>query len=136
MQKVHNLNSSQKDTDYLIFDKRFRYSTALVKVDTKDYALPQTRQRCYLLVYKLHGDEDEDDDLAPYFQHLVTHLKEPVKVRSGKERSVELRGLVYGISTSVFESSVRDSAAADFAAISNAVSASFFVTRFARRSIL
>ena len=32
-------------------------------------------------MYKLHEDEDEDedDDLGPYFQHLVSHLKEPVK---------------------------------------------------------
>ncbi|GMH56832.1 hypothetical protein TrLO_g11280 [Triparma laevis f. longispina] len=85
LKKVHSLKAEKPETtkkgdrprtDYLIFEKPCQYKTHLVKVDTKDYGLPQTRQRCYLLVYKT--DED-DDDLGYYYEHLVRHLKEPVK---------------------------------------------------------
>eukprot|EP00519_Triparma_laevis_P015236 CAMPEP_0182492916 /NCGR_PEP_ID=MMETSP1321-20130603/1957_1 /TAXON_ID=91990 /ORGANISM="Bolidomonas sp., Strain RCC1657" /LENGTH=558 /DNA_ID=CAMNT_0024695551 /DNA_START=172 /DNA_END=1848 /DNA_ORIENTATION=- len=85
IKKAHSLKADkptskkkgdEPQTDYLIFEKPCKYKTHLVKVDTKDYGLPQTRQRCYLLVYKT---DDDKDDLGVYYEKLVRHLEEPVK---------------------------------------------------------
>ena len=75
--KAHKcVNVSGTETDILVFEKPCTYCTQLVKVDTKDFGLPQTRQRCYLLVYKT---DNPNDDLGEYYSCLVEHLKSPVK---------------------------------------------------------
>ena len=70
--KEHGINL---DEDILVMEKRARYCTHLIKLDTKDYGLPQTRNRQYLFVWK---SDDPSDNLGEYFQLLMDHLKTPV----------------------------------------------------------
>jgi hypothetical protein len=42
MAKKHNINLN---ADTLVMEKKYRYCTHLSKLDTKDYGLPQTRNR-------------------------------------------------------------------------------------------
>ena len=58
------------------------------------------------------------------------------QVRSGKERSDELRWSVHMTPTTIADTSVRNFAAADFSAVSNAINETPFATRFARYSVL
>ena len=77
--KEYNLVvKSEAETDILIFKKPCTYCTVAVKVDTKDFGLPQTRNRTYMFVYKVE-DGKFDDDMGEYFTRLVEHLKSPVK---------------------------------------------------------
>jgi hypothetical protein len=70
--KTHRINM---DEDTLVLEKKARYCTYLVKLDTKDYGLPQTRNRKYLFVWL---SDDPDDDLGSYFQEILDHLKTPL----------------------------------------------------------
>eukprot|EP00934_Nitzschia_sp_Nitz4_P001526 Nitzschia sp. Nitz4//scaffold16_size188269//113894//121049//NITZ4_001800-RA/size188269-processed-gene-0.61-mRNA-1//1//CDS//3329538544//1526//frame0 len=63
------------DADILVFRKKANYCTHLCKVDTKEYGLPQTRNRKYLYIWK---SDDPDDDLGEYFQEILDHLKTPL----------------------------------------------------------
>ena len=42
MAKQHNINLKM---DTLVMEKKARYCTRLIKLDTKEYGLPQTRNR-------------------------------------------------------------------------------------------
>lgn len=55
--------------------KKARYCTQLVRIDTKEYGLPQTRNRRYLFIWR---SDDPDDDLGEYFQEILEHLKTPL----------------------------------------------------------
>lgn len=68
----HNINL---DADTLVFEKKARYCTYLCKVDTKDYGLPQTRNRKYLYIWR---SDDPDDDLGEYFKEIMDYLKTPL----------------------------------------------------------
>jgi site-specific DNA-cytosine methylase len=70
--KEHGINLNE---DILVMEKRARYCTYLIKLDTKDYGLPQTRNRQYLFVWK---SDDPSDNLGEYFQLLMDHLKTPL----------------------------------------------------------
>jgi hypothetical protein len=71
-------NGISKQDDTLFFKTECMYCTHIVTVDTKDYGLPQTRMRTYMLVWRPVKD-NVDDDLGVYWEHLVTFLKSPVR---------------------------------------------------------
>lgn len=60
--------------DVLVMEKKARYRTHLVKLDTKEYGLPQTRNRGYMFVWRT---DDPSDNLGEYFQLIMDHLKTP-----------------------------------------------------------
>ena len=60
----------------LVFETPCTYCTRTIKVDTKEFALPQTRQRTYMLVWKPRNG-DITDDLGDYFIDIANHLKSP-----------------------------------------------------------
>lgn len=70
-------NISKKD-DTLVFETECRYCTRILKVDTKEFGLPQTRMRTYMFVWQPEND-DTLDDLGDYWVHLVRHLQSPVR---------------------------------------------------------
>ncbi|CAJ1936311.1 unnamed protein product [Cylindrotheca closterium] len=70
--KKHKINL---DGDTLVLDKKARYCTHLCKLDTKEYGLPQTRNRKYLFIWR---SDEPDDDLGEYFQEILDHLKTPL----------------------------------------------------------
>uniref|UniRef100_A0A7S4I449 Helicase ATP-binding domain-containing protein n=1 Tax=Odontella aurita TaxID=265563 RepID=A0A7S4I449_9STRA len=72
MAKCHKINLND---DTLVLFKKARYRTHLCKVDTKEYGLPQTRQRKYLFIWR---SDDPSDDLGTYFQQILDHLKTPL----------------------------------------------------------
>jgi len=72
MAKEHGINLN-KDT--LVLQKKARYCTYLIKLDTKEYGLPQTRNRKYLFIWR---SDDPEDDLGTYFQSIMDHLKTPL----------------------------------------------------------
>jgi site-specific DNA-cytosine methylase len=69
---AHSINLDQ---DILVMEKKTRYCTNLCKLDTKEYGLPQTRNRKYLFGWK---SDDPDDDLGIYIDILMGHLKTPL----------------------------------------------------------
>ena len=72
MAKKHGIDLN---ADTLVLEKKVRYCTHLCKVDTKNYGLPQTRNRKYLFIWR---SDDPDDDLGDYFQEILDHLKTPL----------------------------------------------------------
>lgn len=70
--KLHKINL---DKDVLVMDKETSYCTHLCKLDTKDYGLPQTRNRKYLFGWK---SDDPHDDLGVFIDLLMGHLKTPL----------------------------------------------------------
>lgn len=70
--KEHNINL---EMDTLVLEKKARYHTHLVRVDTKKYGLPQTRNRKYLFVWR---SDDPNDDLGKYMQEIMDYLKTPL----------------------------------------------------------
>jgi hypothetical protein len=68
-------NGISKEDDTLVLDVPIRYHTAKLKVDTKHYGLPQTRNRMYLFVWQ----EEDGEDLGEYWKLLVEHMKSPVR---------------------------------------------------------
>lgn len=72
MCKKHKINL---EADTLVMEKQARYCTRLIKVDTKDFGIPQTRQRKYLFIWR---SDDPDDDLGDYFTEIVEYLKTPL----------------------------------------------------------
>ena len=70
--KKHKINL---ETDTLVLKKKARYATRLVKLDTKDYGLPQTRNRKYLFIWR---SDSPDDDLGEYFHEILQYLEAPL----------------------------------------------------------
>lgn len=70
--KEHGINLEE---DILVMEKKARYCTHLIRLDTKEYGLPQTRNRQYLFVWR---SDDPADDLGDYFQLIMDHLKTPL----------------------------------------------------------
>ena len=70
--RKHKINL---EADTLVMEKKARYCTHLCKLDTKDYGLPQTRNRKYLFIWR---SDKPDDDLGEYFQDIMDHLKTPL----------------------------------------------------------
>lgn len=77
-------NGISKKDDTLVFETECTYCTKILKVDTKDFGLPQTRMRTYLLAHRPDDDDDIDDDdidddLGDYWECIVRHLQSPVR---------------------------------------------------------
>jgi site-specific DNA-cytosine methylase len=70
--RLHKINLDQ---DMLVMEKKIRYCTNLCKLDTKEYGLPQTRNRKYLFGWK---SDDPEDDLGIYIDIIMVHLKTPL----------------------------------------------------------
>lgn len=68
-----------RKADLLVFVTPCTYCTCIQKVYTKNFGLPQTRQRTYMFVWKADDPNNYDDDLGVYRQALVQYLKNPVK---------------------------------------------------------
>lgn len=75
LEDLLKFNAISKENDTLVFDVPIRYNTAKMKMDTKLFGLPQTRNRTYLFVWR----EEEGNDLGEYWKLLVEHLKSPVR---------------------------------------------------------
>lgn len=71
-------NGMSRDQDTIVFETECTYCTQIVKVDTKEFGLPQTRERTYMFVWRPE-DDNVDDDLGDYWKAIVQHLKSPVK---------------------------------------------------------
>ena len=71
-------NKISKATDTLVFETECNFCTQLVKVDTKKYGLPQTRERTYMFVWR-PTDDDINDDLGQYWAQIVKYLESPAK---------------------------------------------------------
>jgi len=71
-------NGISKADDTLVFKTPCVYCTQLVKVDSKEFGLPQTRQRVYMFVWRPRNDNIHDD-LGKHFVQIVNFLKSPVK---------------------------------------------------------
>lgn len=72
----HNGINKKNDTLYLETD--VVYCTHWLKVDTKEFGLPQTRERTYMFVWQ-PDDSNVDDDLGKYWQAVVEYLQFPVR---------------------------------------------------------
>ena len=72
----HNDISFEDDT--LVFETGVTYCAHYMKMDTKEYGLPQTRNRTYLFVWQ-PDNEEFDDDLGEYWEAIVKFLKSPVR---------------------------------------------------------
>ena len=71
-------NNISKENDTLVFKTECTYCTEIVKVDTKHFGLPQTRERTYMFVWQ-PDDGDVHDDLGEYWKQIVEYLKSPVR---------------------------------------------------------
>jgi hypothetical protein len=60
-------NGIKKANDTLVLETPCTYCTHIVKVDTKDYGLPQTRNRTYMFVWQ-PNDDNVYDDLGFYWE--------------------------------------------------------------------
>jgi len=72
-------NGINRKQDTLVFKVPVTYCTHWVKVDSKEYGVPQTRQRTYMFVWQPDKEGDVNDDLGQYWEALVKHLKSPVR---------------------------------------------------------
>jgi len=78
LKELMEKNKIIKKTDTLVFDTPCTYCTHTLKVDTKEYGLPQTRMRTYMFVWKPE-DGSVDDDLGEYWEAIVKFVKSPVR---------------------------------------------------------
>jgi hypothetical protein len=67
LEELMKENNVSKKDDTLVFQTPCTYCTHIVKVDTKDYGLPQTRQRKYMFIWKPKNN-DVHDDLGYYWE--------------------------------------------------------------------
>ena len=81
MTKLIKHNGISKDKDTLVFETPGTYHTHYIKVDTKKFGLPQTRNRTYMFVWQtqLADGTFEPDDLGVYWEQLVRFLESPVR---------------------------------------------------------
>jgi len=78
LNELMKYNGIKKASDTLVLETPCTYCTHTVRVDTKDYGLPQTRNRTYMLVWQ-PDDDDVHDDLGFYWEAIVRYLKSPVR---------------------------------------------------------
>jgi site-specific DNA-cytosine methylase len=78
LEELMAYNRISKQNDTLVFQTECTFCTQTVKVDTKDFGLPQTRNRTYMFVWR-PDDDDIHDDLGQYWVEIVKHLKSPVR---------------------------------------------------------
>lgn len=73
------IDTGKKSKDMLVFDTPCTFCTAVLKVDTKHYGLPQTRERTYMFVWQPEDPQDYIDDLGEYWKAIFKFLESPVK---------------------------------------------------------
>jgi hypothetical protein len=73
--KTYGIN---KATDTLVFETPCAYCTHTMKVDSKLYGLPQTRQRVYMFVWRPEKD-NVNDDLGDYWEAIFQFLQSPAR---------------------------------------------------------
>ncbi len=78
LDQLMKVNGISKKDDTLVLDTPCTYCTKQVTVDTKQYGLPQTRNRGYMFVWRPEND-DVHDDLGIYFEAIVEFLKAPCR---------------------------------------------------------
>lgn len=72
-------NDISKSSDTLVFDTGgATFCAHYIKVDTKMYGLPQTRNRVYMFVWQ-PDDGNIHDNLGIYMEAIVRHLQSPGK---------------------------------------------------------
>jgi site-specific DNA-cytosine methylase len=75
-------NKINKQTDTLVFHMPVTYCAHFTKVDSKNFGVPQTRQRTYMFVWQPSVDSKGnaiDEDLGKYWEAVVKHLQSPVR---------------------------------------------------------
>lgn len=78
LKELMNKNKISKANDILVFKSDVTYCTQTCKMDTKEYGLPQTRNRVYMFVWQ-PDDNSVSDDLGVYWKSIVEYLKSPVR---------------------------------------------------------
>lgn len=78
LEELMRKNNISKAKDTLVFKTDVTYCTQTCKMDTKDYGLPQTRNRVYMFVWQ-PDDGNVSDDLGVYWKTIVEYLKSPVR---------------------------------------------------------
>lgn len=71
-------NGISKANDTLVFETECTYCAHYIKVDTKEFGLPQTRNRTYMFVWK-PDNNNVYDDLGEYWAAIVKQLKSPCR---------------------------------------------------------
>ena len=79
LKELMDHNKIQKKTDTLVFETGgATFCAHYIKVDTKKYGLPQTRNRVYMFVWQPE-DGNIKDDLGMYWEAIVKHLQAPTR---------------------------------------------------------
>lgn len=73
---IENVYGAPWDTKVRLFDER-GYAASYLKLDTKDYYIPHTRQRGYLFAVRKMDKKNALDKRPKQWQELVTQLKRP-----------------------------------------------------------
>ena len=78
LDKLISHNGVDKKSATLVLESDVVYCAKWRKVDTKQFGLPQTRQRVYMFVWQ-PDDGNFDDDLGDYWDTIVKYLESPVR---------------------------------------------------------
>ena len=79
LSEIVKFNDIDRNRDMLILENEVLYCTHWIKkIDTKNYGLPQTRERVYMFVWQ-PDDGNFDDDLGTYWETIVKYLASPVR---------------------------------------------------------
>lgn len=73
---IENVFGAPWNEKVAIFEER-GYSATFLRLDTKDYYIPHTRQRGYLFAIKRHDKKNRDDQRPEAWRQLVVSLKRP-----------------------------------------------------------
>jgi hypothetical protein len=78
LRELLKTNALDKAKGTLVFDLPVTYCTKHIKVDSKKFGVPQTRERVYMFVWQPEGGK-VDDDLGDYWEAIVRHLEAQVR---------------------------------------------------------
>ena len=79
LEELAEVNEINRKRDVLILENEVLYCTHWIKkLDTKNYGLPQTRERTYMFVWQ-PDDDGFDDDLGVYWEAIVKFLASPAR---------------------------------------------------------
>ena len=70
------LSNRKDESDILVFATPVNYVARVVKVDTKNYGLPHTRNRGYMVIFK---SDDHQDNLPLFVEAIVRYMELPLK---------------------------------------------------------
>ena len=75
LSEIIRSNKISQAEDTLVFETECTFCTQTVTVDTKEFGLPQVRQRVYMFVWRPHDNNNIHDDLGEYWVEIVKHLQ-------------------------------------------------------------